>query len=111
MCVVDVFFFQNVSFTKHCLYPPGSRCLVFLRKGGFTPETKNKVIAGTIGKKGQTRKLKVVTVDTGKYQVRRAVCKKTAQASTSPVLASVPRSTTVSAVLEMCTVLPALVSM
>ncbi|PHJ22472.1 transmembrane protein [Cystoisospora suis] len=60
---------ENISFTKHCLYPPGSRCLVFLRKGGFTPETKNKVIAGTLGKKGQTRKLKVVTVDTGKYQV------------------------------------------
>ncbi|CBZ54207.1 conserved hypothetical protein [Neospora caninum Liverpool] len=60
---------ENISFTKNCLFPPGSRCIIFARKGGFTPETKHKVIAGTVGKKGKTRKLKVVTVDTGKYQV------------------------------------------
>ncbi|KFG51805.1 hypothetical protein TGFOU_226580B, partial [Toxoplasma gondii FOU] len=59
----------NISFTKNCLFPPGSRCIMFARKGGFTPETKNKVIAGSVGKKGKTRKLKVITVDTGKYEV------------------------------------------
>ncbi|KYK69335.1 putative transmembrane protein [Toxoplasma gondii TgCatPRC2] len=60
---------ENISFTKNCLFPPGSRCIMFARKGGFTPETKNKVIAGSVGKKGKTRKLKVITVDTGKYEV------------------------------------------
>lgn len=61
---------ENISFTKYCLFPPGSRCLIFTRKGGFTPETKSRVIAGTIGKKGKTRKLNVVTIDTGKYELQ-----------------------------------------
>ncbi|PFH35116.1 hypothetical protein BESB_060030 [Besnoitia besnoiti] len=60
---------ENISFTKHCLFPPGGRCLAFARKGGFSPETKNKAIAGPLSKKGKTRKLKVITLDTGKYQV------------------------------------------